>query len=760
MDQLYFLDGYYEGKYFVYTADASASFTPYIASQYIDSDFFEDKGSVFTLTGTLTRQTYQEFAASFTSAFTFTGLVGRRQSAVASLSSAFTTSATVVKTAGVTPSLTSAVTVATVSEKTARSSVTLSSIANLSAQAARTRALTSSIAAAATATTIAKKTTQTQSALASAFTQSSQAQRSRTTTASFASAVTQTTNTIKTARASIGLTSAFAPVITANASVSNGAGLTGTFTATAQASKIARLQSNRNFGVRSSDTSVPRLKLSGLPSLGLPYNTIGLTVSIWARRKTTNTFSTLWTYDNGPGGGNPNSGLVVDNNDVRLRSYYDPDEPGATWNNQAPVDTNWHHYLFLTASSGFGDSTGRYFRLWVDGVYKGESSYFASGIGSFDNNGYIQFGSGINRSTGIIYDEAATTDENIDFAQIWVGSTGIDTINPIDFYDGGYVELGATGRGQFNQLSTPYIYSRLSGVYTYERNGAPISVAAAEQPILTPTAQGYFNLTATSENVLQTASTLQSASTFTVTATKVVRSSISFASAVTLSATAQKIITVTKALSSLATMTTVGQRLRFGVGSFASAVTVTATAYKVKPYASAINSQFTVSATIDNRTRSQSAALTSQFTVTARPTDRTREGISLEAGAFTLTVTAKRTRGLVSNITSRATVTADAKKVIICQGNFTARFTIFSIVYRAIIAQATLQANGFVLSQGDILNFDPCREIRAEQETRLAHILPENRLVIVESETRRLKVAQETRVLRVDYETRVNILQC
>jgi hypothetical protein len=483
-------------------------------------------------------------------------------------------------------------------------------------------------------------------------------------------------------------------------------------------------------------------------------------VSIWARRKTTNTFSTLWTYDNGPGGGNPNSGLVVDNNDVRLRSYFDPDEPGATWSNQAPVDTNWHHYLFLTASSGFGDSTGRYFRLWLDGVYKGENSYLASGIGSFDNNGYIQFGSGINRSTGIIYDEAATTDENIDFAQIWVGSTGIDTINPIDFYDGGYVELGDTGRGQFNQLSTPYIYNRLSGAYTYQRSGAPVSVAAAEQAILTPTAQGYFNLTASSENVLQTASTLQSISTFTATATKVVQASVSFASAVTLSASAQKIVSVTKALSSLVTVTTVGERLRFGVSSFASASTVTATAYKVKPFASSLNSLFTVTATPNNRTRSQSATLTSQFTVTARPTDRTREGISLEAGAFTVTVTAKRTRGLDSNITARATLTADVKKVIICQGNFVGTFTIFSIVYRAIIAQANLQVTGFVLTQGDILNFDPCREIRAEQETRLAKILPESRLLIVESETRRLKVPQETRVLRVDYETRVNILQC
>jgi hypothetical protein len=544
--------------------------------------------------------------------------------------------------------------------------------------------------------------------------------------------------------------------------VSNGAGLTSSFTVTALTGKIARLQSNRNFGVRSSDTSIPRLKLSGLPYLGLPYNTIGLTVSIWARRKTTNTFSTLWTYDNSPDSGNPTSGLVIDNNNVRLRSYYDPDEPGATWSNQAPVDTNWHHYLFLTSRSGFGDSTGRYFRLWVDGVYLGEESYFATGIGTFDNSGYIRFGSGINRSTGIIYDEAATTDENLDFAQIWVGGTGVDTINPIDFYDGGYVELGDSGRGEFNQLSTPIIYSRLSGAYTYQypEGGSNRQVDAAEQAILTPTAQGYFNLTATSENVLQTASTLQSTCTFSATATKVVQANASLTSAVTLSASAQKIVRVTGSLTSVATISTVGQRLRFGTISLTATATLSATAYKVKPFASSLNSLFTVSATPNNRTRSQSATLTSQFTVVARPSDRIREGISLEAGAFTVTANVLIIRAVGSTMTARATLTADVKKVIICQGNFVGTFTIFSIVYRAIIAQANLQVTGFVLTQGDILNFDPCREIRAEQETRLAKIRPESRLLIVEGETRRLKVPQETRVLKVDYETRVNILQC
>jgi hypothetical protein len=150
MDILYFEDGYYEGQYFVYTADVIVGFTPYIVSDYLNQDFFEDRGAVFSLIGSLTRQTFLEFTAGFTSAFVLSGSVGKLQKATATMSSVFAVSATVIKTARVTSALTSAVTMATVSQKTARSSITLSTIANLSAQAARFRGTTSSVTATAT----------------------------------------------------------------------------------------------------------------------------------------------------------------------------------------------------------------------------------------------------------------------------------------------------------------------------------------------------------------------------------------------------------------------------------------------------------------------------------------------------------------------------------------------------------------------------------------------------------------------------------
>lgn len=45
MDELYFESGYLEASYFVYVANATAGFTPYIAEGYLPADFFEDRGS-------------------------------------------------------------------------------------------------------------------------------------------------------------------------------------------------------------------------------------------------------------------------------------------------------------------------------------------------------------------------------------------------------------------------------------------------------------------------------------------------------------------------------------------------------------------------------------------------------------------------------------------------------------------------------------------------------------------------------------------
>ena len=91
-DITYYVSDYIADNYHTYTADASADFTPYIDSQYIDSDFFENKGSVFTLTGSLTKIIYKLFVSDMTSSSTIGCIGSVLKSASVTLSSSFTQS--------------------------------------------------------------------------------------------------------------------------------------------------------------------------------------------------------------------------------------------------------------------------------------------------------------------------------------------------------------------------------------------------------------------------------------------------------------------------------------------------------------------------------------------------------------------------------------------------------------------------------------------------------------------------------------------
>jgi hypothetical protein len=133
--------------------------------------------------------------------------------------------------------------------------------------------------------------------------------------------------------------------------------------------------------------------------------------------------------------------------------------------------------------------------------------------------------------------------------------------------------------------------------------------------------------------------------------------------------------------------------------------------------------------------------------------------VAIESAA-TLTATVTRIPTIAVTLSSEFALAGLVEKFVVGQGILAVVFTQTSEVSKVVFAQVSMVIEAFELTQGDILNFDPCREIAVESETRAAKILPESRLVIVESETRTLKVPQETRVLKVDYETRVNTIKC
>jgi hypothetical protein len=158
------------------------------------------------------------------------------------------------------------------------------------------------------------------------------------------------------------------------------------------------------------------------------------------------------------------------------------------------------------------------------------------------------------------------------------------------------------------------------------------------------------------------------------------------------------------------------------------------------------------------RVQPGAADLRSQVTLTARPDDRTRSGISLQIGQFELAVDYSVTRPTAANLALEATCTTQADVILVTGSEMQCETQADVTVFRVLIGQADLVAAGFQVSAGDIINFDPVRDIRVDAESRIITVLKESRVLTVEYEMRSTKIHQETRVLRVSAASRVNII--
>lgn len=731
MDQLYFEDGYYEGKYFVYTASASAGFTPYIAEGYLNQDFFEDRGSRSSLTGNITKITIVQFSASLVSEFICTA-----QGSIPKVGSA---------------AFISSVTVATVSIKTARSSITLSSIANVDAQAARSRLITSSVSVTVSVSATVIKTTQTTSTLESQSTFTALEQRFRSTPVTFSAIASQTAQSTITAIATAVWTSAFAPTITANANVDPGSDVTATFTVTALVGVIKPFSTTLIRGAQFTNDSD---WLIYTDNDRLPYDiNAGQVMSFWMRKDQFDNFGYIWNgyLDRSFPAGNYLEIYYLNKQLVFASSTLTAPNSGVEFNfdNAIDDDNEWHHYAIVI-------------RNW-SGAFPGNFRANLYRDGVLITNDYVTGPSSYGHYGRWYRDNRIGYQSKISLAQLWVGPlySGSQTDEQVlalleNFYDSGYVNLGT---GVVNGY-TPGIYELFQSPFSNKitSNGADLSTFRGDLPL--SGIFGQFRLTGESVTVLEITVNAESASTLTASMFRTRPGLAALTSTATITAVGAKTVGVSASLNTTATISLISQRVRYADSALNSTATVAATAFRVQQTASALNSTATQTATADDRTRSQTAALNSQFTVTARIDDRNRDAIALQAGTFTVNLDYLVIRAIGSAMTATFTQTADAQKVVVATGNFTAQVTIDSTVFRVLIGQANLQVNGFTLTQGDILNFDPCRDIRVEEETRQARILLESRLLIVDSETRQLKVPQETRVLRVDFETRVNITQC
>lgn len=815
-DITYYVSDYIADNYHTYTADAGLSLSGYLVEGYFENDYLQTAGGRFTLSATLTRQAYTSASASLSSQFTVTASGGKLQLATASITSAFTVSTTARKTATGQLAVTTRVTMATVSVKTARSSVTLSSIANVNAQAARTRTLSSSLASAFTQTAVIRKTALASSTISSAFTVTSTVKKTEGFSATLNSYFVQNTQATKTARA----TSAFAAVaseVTVVARTAAGlANLDSHFTLTALIGVRKQLLIPSNTGVHIIDNShYPQLPVTNAGTFGLDVSKQGFIASIWARR-TSITGSTLSGYQDDnqyqPLWANSASGGVsfsLKGNDATLRWNYDPGEPNPSWADAVPTDSNWHHYL-VYANPYYGHSTSDpavVWSLYVDGVYKpavSQRTAYTIGIG-FSNSVNMTLGEA--RIVGTITNGYSTNDYAFagDIAQVWIGSLNyydygggyVPLTPPVElFYDNGYVDLGSNGRGVGNLLPTPSVYNDLNTPWTSVafqnyQNSERAGLVALEYPL----ASAYATLTATPWSVKIISLTVYSASTVTVTGTRIIAGSASLNTAFTTTISAGKRVRGASTLSSAFSISAPLVKVRTFTVNLASAATVTAAAKKVIVNSASMTSAFTTTTTA-RRFRGSQIPLTSQFSLTATPT--ATERIVLTVNSFaTVTASAQKLVRTTASVTSRVSVTGSISRIRPGAATLTSQFTVtpyigtvkqftiglasqfttprliatgitgiisrttsrFTVSARAGIRyQGSAQFSAIVteLTVGDIINIAPELQILVPAESRIKQVLAESRRYQVEQETRYKKVLAESRILTIEEENHLN----
>lgn len=676
-------------------------------------------------------------------------------------------------------------------------SAAITSTATVETTATKFRQFSADIASAFTQSTEAAKTTDVISSQTSEFAQTAQGDRSRSTDVTISSAFTQDTQAVKTPGFLIALnsestqttlavkTADVIPLLDSIATqltvaVKNATGtitLESQFTQQTQPFRIVEYKGNDNLGVSAYNTKTPRVgPLSDMGTFGFAVNTVGFTASLWFRRRTVgNVYQPLWSPST-PGQSTYETGLVIDNDNIRLRSTTDADEPGATWQNIAPTDTNWHQVILLCSRTNNGDPNGLgvYWKLWLDGVYRGERSYFAvQGLNAFRNNGYLDLAAG---PPNTIYDEIYPTGQRnleLDFAQIWVGqlSSKIDNIfnrriSDLEaglFYDNGYIDLGVTGQGSHGLLPVPKIYNTLDQPWTgvvltgYSSDEKPARLA-----LDTPDLQAVFAVTATpQQRVVSTGSLTVSATMVTaISATRSADSEIT--ATMTLQAEADTRIGVIAGLSSdtaltalvgvikplsstLSTETTVfclpgfveeftadlntlaeiqaSVDVRPPVRAEASLLATTTVIADVSSFTDNIvllasSGELTVDATLIPPIRAE-ADLQSEFTVTA-VIGAIEQFAVLTAASGTLTASAARTRNLAADLASTSAVDGSVTRI---RG--------YSAEISALYATVTV---------GDVINIDPFLTLIIEPESRLLTVNQESRVLTPKQETRTLIV--------------------
>lgn len=189
---------------------------------------------------------------------------------------------------------------------------------------------------------------------------------------------------------------------------------------------------------------------------------------------------------------------------------------------------------------------------------------------------------------------------------------------------------------------------------------------------------------------------------------------ISMASVATVSVTVRKITDRPQLLSAAFDLSVTAAKIVFAQGSSSAAATLSAEITRIQPV---------------------TANCTAQSTVTAQATKRTGI-ISQMSASLSQSVTVLRIRKSPVALNVVAAISTNNQILRLAQAQLNSQFTTLFTVTKLIKASATLSAQGFVLTVGDVINIDPYYQITIAPESRSMFILAESRIITIESETR------------------------
>ena len=693
--------------------------------------------------------------------------VGKLIDFASALATAAALTATVYRVKQANISLSAQATISASADRTRGINSALSSSATITATAYRIKQAASALNTQATQRASAVKTTSAQAAFASSASAVITVARTRNISASLQFITSELTVAVKNATGTITLEARFTQSATAVKTARLTKTLSSSATITLLGGKLIEYPSVHNTGVEVySVDKYPRVTIT-TSNPGYAPHTGNFTASIWARRNSiTGTVSVGYNvndFNYQPLWSDSLSSFAfsLHTNDVILRYNYDPDEPGAHWADVAPVDSGWHHYLLYAIPNGVNPSNT--WRLWVDGVDQGTASRGAYLTGGLSNGAQLRLGQG--RIAKEYVSDYTSSEFYLDgsVAQIWMGTgSGAPTVS--NFYNKGYVDLGANGRGAGNVLPVPEVYNTLSAPFTgvdFNTNRSYENQYIAGEEYATVginTTTGVFKMATTPVSVFLFAGHLNSAASISTSITIRNNARATLNTRATLACTSTTYVGIIGYLTSVAALTNSIKRQRAysaTLSAFASELVVIG---KRQNETATLRSQFTLSCDVSVKPPVRfSAALMSAATISITPY---RVGITSVAltSAATITATARRIKPLASALNSTASLTCNAsvKLPIRITASLNTFATQTSTVrrYRATSTQLnstatlvistkkivgmTIRLQAFVaeITVGDIVNIDPFLTLTIAPETRIITILPETRQRVIEQETR------------------------